>query len=199
MHRKSDWPIVILASRSPRRKQLLEQAGVLFTIQSADIEEDFPDHLPATKVPEYIADNKAAAIAKKNPDSMVIAADTVVILEDRIIGKPKDEADAEAMLRALSGKKHEVVTGVVLQWKDKKMSFSEITEVYFHPLNEAQIQYYINHYQPFDKAGAYAIQEWIGLIGIEKIQGDYYNVMGLPVQSLMKALEKIFGSSYPLF
>lgn len=196
---KSDLPVIILASRSPRRKQLLEQAGIPFTIQSAEVAEDFPDHLPPAKVPEYIAANKAAAIAKQEPDSIIIAADTVVILENRIIGKPKDEADAREMLRALSGKKHEVVTGVVLQRSEKKQSFSETTEVYFHPLSDEQIHYYISQYQPYDKAGAYAIQEWIGLVGIEKIRGDYYNVMGLPVQSLMQALKQFYEVPFPLF
>jgi len=196
---KSDLPVIILASRSPRRKQLLEQAGIPFIIQSADIAEDFPDHLPSAKAPEYIAANKADAIARQEPDSIIIAADTVVILENRIIGKPKDETDAREMLRALSGKKHEVVTGVVLQKAEKKRSFSETTEVYFHPLSDEQIQYYISHYQPYDKAGAYAIQEWIGLVGIEKIRGDYYNVMGLPVQSLMQALKQFYELPFPLF
>jgi septum formation protein len=195
----SEWPDIILASQSPRRRQLLEQVGIPFTIQSADIEENFPEDLSPEKVPEYIAANKAAAIAHLYPNNIIIAADTVVILEGRIIGKPTDEADALNMLQALSGKQHEVVTGMVLQRNEKVQFFSETTEVYFHPLSAEQIHYYIHNYKPFDKAGAYAIQEWIGLVGIEKIRGDYYNVMGLPVQRLIQALQEFCETPITLF
>ncbi len=182
---------VILASQSPRRRQLLEQAELKFTIQSADIAEDFPADMPPAEAPVFIASNKAEAIAQQHPDSIVIAADTVVILEGEIIGKPVDRADALRMLQSLSGKKHEVVTGVVIQQGRRKIRFSETTTVFFRPLTAEQIIHYLDHYKPYDKAGSYAIQEWIGLTGIEKIQGDYYNVMGLPVCKVMEALREM--------
>jgi septum formation protein len=182
---------IILASQSPRRKQLLTDAEIAFTVQSPDIEEHFPDNIPLHVVPEYIARNKAMAIARNHKDKIVIAADTVVILEGSIIGKPKDKADAMDILKSLSGKRHEVVTGVVIAVHDTVTTLREITGVYFRPLTEVQIAHYIDNYQPYDKAGAYAIQEWIGLVGIEKIEGDFYNVMGLPVSRVVDALCRI--------
>lgn len=185
---------IILASQSPRRKQLLEQAEVDFTVFTAHANEDFPDTLSLEDVPVFIARNKAAAVRESlsdEPDSLVIAADTVVLLEGSIIGKPKDEADAIAMLRALSGKVHLVITGVVLQTAAETVVLKEITSVHFRKLSDRQILHYVQHYQPFDKAGAYAIQEWIGLVGIEKIEGDFYNVMGLPISKVLPVLEKM--------
>lgn len=182
---------IILASQSPRRRQLLQDAEIKFTVQSPDIEEHFPDDIPLQDVPEYIAGNKAEAIAQNHKDKIVIAADTLVILENKIIGKPGDRTDAISILQSLSGKMHEVVTGVVIAADGAVVRLTEITKVYFRPLTEAQILHYIDHYQPYDKAGAYAIQEWIGLIGIEKIEGDFYNVMGLPVSRVTDALCRI--------
>ncbi|KAA5536633.1 septum formation protein Maf [Taibaiella lutea] len=188
---------IILASQSPRRKQLLEQAELTFEIKTAHANEDFPKDMESDLVPGFIAGNKAVAVLeslKENltDETIVIAADTVVILNGEIIGKPSDRADAIHILKKLSGKVHKVVTGVVLQSSGRKESFSDTTYVHFLPLTDAQIEHYVDKYQPMDKAGAYAIQEWIGLIGIEKIDGDFYNVMGLPVNKVLAALKR-FG------
>jgi septum formation protein len=180
---------IILASQSPRRKQLLAQAGYAFEIVIADVDETNPPGMPGGEVPAFLAKKKAAAIEARAHDALIIAADTVVLLDDEILGKPTDAADAKAMLQKLSGRMHEVVTGVCIQKNAKQEVFSVVTEVYFRPLTELQIDHYISNYQPFDKAGSYAIQEWIGLIGIEKINGDYYNVMGLPVGALVDRLK----------
>lgn len=187
---------IILASQSPRRKQLLKDIGIDFEIQSADIEEDFPEEIAVYDAPLFIAKKKAMAIAQKNKDAVVIAADTVVILQNQIIGKPKDKYDAKEILKKLLGKKHDVVTGVVIIDDKNVTAINDITEVYFKQLSDTQIDYYIEKYKPFDKAGAYAIQEWIGMIGIEKISGDYYNVMGLPVNKVADALSA-FTNGFP--
>lgn len=179
---------LILASQSPRRQQLMEQAGYTFTIVVSDVDETNPEGMPGEKVPEFLARKKALAIAEKHPDATIIAADTIVLLDNEILGKPVDSEDAIAMLENLSGKMHRVVTGVCIWQKDSVQSFSATTEVFFRPLSLEQIQHYIINYKPFDKAGSYAIQEWIGMIGIEKINGDYYNVMGLPIGEVVKRL-----------
>lgn len=179
---------LILASQSPRRQQLMEQAGYTFTIVVSDVDETNPEGMPGEKVPEFLAQKKALAIAEKHPDATIIAADTIVLLDNEILGKPVDSEDAIAMLENLSGKMHRVVTGVCIWQKDSVQSFSATTEVFFRPLSLEQIQYYIINYKPFDKAGSYAIQEWIGMIGIEKIAGDYYNVMGLPIGEVVKRM-----------
>lgn len=182
---------IILASQSPRRKQLLELAEIKFTIQVADIDETPPAGMHGAHVPEHLAREKAAVIAQLNPHSIVIAADTIVLLDDEILGKPVDEADAIAILTKLSGRMHQVVSGVCIQTAQEQHSFSAITEVYFRPLTQQQIHHYITNYKPYDKAGAYAIQEWIGMVGIEKINGDYYNVMGLPIGQVVQWLKKM--------
>jgi len=183
---------IILASQSPRRKQLLEQAGYSFTVVIADVDETNPPGMPGIDVPEFLAKKKATAIeAHQSPDAVIIAADTVVLLDDEILGKPTDEAHARAILKKLSGRMHQVVTGVCIQKGEDQRSFSVITEVYFRPLTDEQIDFYIDQYKPMDKAGAYAIQEWIGLIGIERINGDYYNVMGLPVGEVSIVLDSL--------
>lgn len=184
---------LILASQSPRRKQLLEQAELEFVIRTAHSDEDFPADMDPELAPLFIASNKAKAVfetleATERKDALIIAADTVVILDGKIIGKPKDAADAKNILRTLSGRVHKVVTGVMLYTEASQTGFSEMTEVHFLTLTEAQITHYVDQYQPLDKAGAYAIQEWIGLAGIEKINGDFYNVMGLPVSKVLSAL-----------
>ena len=182
---------IILASQSPRRKQLLEMAEVEFDIEVADIDETPPAGMPGAEVPEHLAREKAAVIAQRRPDAIVIAADTIVLLDDEILGKPVDEADAINILTKLSGRMHEVISGVCLQKGDKQVSFSHVTEVYFRPLSQEQIQHYVANYKPYDKAGAYAIQEYIGVTGIEKINGDYYNVMGLPVAKVLDQLREL--------
>lgn len=180
---------IILASQSPRRKQLLEMAEVQFEIQVADIDETPPAGMHGMDVPEHLAKEKAAVIVQSNPGAIVIAADTIVLLDDEILGKPVNEQDAINILKKISGRKHEVVSGVCIQKGSQQHSFSAITEVYFRPLTEAQIRHYVTHYKPYDKAGAYAIQEWIGVTGIEKINGDYYNVMGLPIAQVLDGLK----------
>ncbi|MBZ0100158.1 MAG: Maf family protein [Taibaiella sp.] len=182
---------IILASQSPRRKQLLEMAEIEFEIRIADIDETPPPGIPAKDVPELLARQKAAVIAANNPGSIVIAADTVVLLDNEILGKPVNEADAIAILKKLSGHMHEVVSGVCIQKGNGIHSFSAVTEVYFRSLTKEQIRHYITSYHPYDKAGAYAIQEWIGIVGIEKINGDYYNVMGLPVGQVVEHLKQM--------
>lgn len=181
----------ILASGSPRRKQLLEWAEVDFEIVVQPTAETFPPHLAPPEAAVHIALQKAIAVQNflKTPYP-VIAADTIVVLDGEIIGKPKDRADAIGILTKLSGRTHTVITGVVIRKEAEEISFSDATEVEFHSLTEAQIVFYIDKYKPYDKAGAYAIQEWIGVIGIKRIRGDFYNVMGLPVSRVVQILEK---------
>lgn len=181
---------IILASQSPRRKQLLEQAQVPFTVKVVATEETFPDGMEIAEVPVHIARHKALAVAALcDVNDLILAADTVVVLDNTIIGKPKDEADAIRILHALSGRTHRVVTGVVVRQGEEERSFSQTTEVHFNELTMEQIVYYVREYQPFDKAGAYAIQEWIGAVGIAGINGCFYNVMGLPISSVVALLE----------
>lgn len=182
---------IILASQSPRRKQLLEWAEVPFEIVVPETDERFPANLIPEEIPVYIARNKALAVQEKLGDqTIILAADTIVVLDDHIIGKPVHREDAVSMLLALSGERHRVITGVVIRKGDEEISFSDITEVIFHHLTVEQIEFYVNKYKPYDKAGAYAIQEWIGVVGIQSISGDFYNVMGLPVSRVVKALER---------
>jgi septum formation protein len=180
---------IILASQSPRRKMLLQWAEIPFTVKVKETDETFPAGMPVADVPVHIARNKALAIARDN-DEVVIAADTIVVLGDEIIGKPENEEAARQTLKKLSGRKHVVITGVVMLNGSKEIAFSDSTEVDFHALTDEQIFFYIEKYKPFDKAGAYAIQEWIGVIGIKSINGDFYNVMGLPVSRVVKALHE---------
>ena len=180
---------LILASRSPRRIALLNAAGLKFVVRSADIDETPPAGMTVKKVPQYLAKKKADAIKQSN-NELIIAADTLVILNNIILGKPADKKDAEKMLRMLSRKMHTVITGVCIKSIKKEIAFSEQTNVFFKKLTDADISYYIKKYKPFDKAGSYAIQEWIGLTGIYKIEGDYFNVMGLPVSRVIEELKK---------
>ncbi len=182
--------LLILASKSPRRKQLLEMAEVKFELITKDTDESYPVDLPVEQVPEYIAFQKARDIQHDYPDRTILAADTVVILNHQIIGKPTDREDAIRILISLAGQTHHVITGVVLLNNNNTISFSDTTEVQFHPLTLSQIEYYVDHYKPFDKAGAYAIQEWIGVIGIKKINGCFYNVMGLPISKVLAHYNK---------
>ena len=181
---------IILESQSPRRKQLMEAAELKFEIIIADVDETNPPGMDGALVPEYLAKKKAAAIQSQVHDAIIIAADTVVLLDDEILGKPVDADDAKEILGKLSGRIHKVVTGVCMQKGAKQVSFSTVTEVHFRRLTPEQIAHYVERYKPYDKAGAYAIQEWIGMIGIEKINGDYYNVMGLPIGEVVRALKQ---------
>ena len=182
-------PKIILASQSPRRKQLMEMAELQFDVLIADVDETNPPGMPGAQVPAFLACKKADAVAHLVHDAIVIAADTVVLLDDEILGKPKDTADAITMLKKLSGRTHTVVTGVCIRKGEKERTFSCTTLVSFRSLTDTQIAHYVNNYRPFDKAGSYAIQEWIGVTGIEKITGDYYNVMGLPIGEVLIALQ----------
>jgi len=180
----------ILASQSPRRKQLLIWAELEFDIIVPDTDESFPAGSTPAEAAVYIAKQKAqAVISSLKEDHIIIAADTIVVLENAIIGKPADRNQAIQILTQLSGKTHHVITGVAIKDKGHSITFYDQTEVEFHPLTQEQIVFYVDKYQPYDKAGAYAIQEWIGVIGIKCINGDFYNVMGLPVSRVMQALQ----------
>lgn len=180
---------LILASASPRRHQLLSWAEIPFDVLVRETKEDYPDGLSVEDVPVYIARNKALAVqAELTHTPVVLAADTVVVLGEEIIGKPKDRDDAIHILSKLSGRTHRVITGVVLRKGEKEIAFSDITEVHFHALTQEQIVFYVDRYKPYDKAGAYAIQEWIGVVGIHSVSGDFYNVMGLPVSRVVQLL-----------
>ena len=184
---------IILSSNSPRRKELLAGLGVDFEVKVIKgVDESYPDTLPSKDVAEYIAREKAAAYTV-GEDELVITADTVVIVGDDILGKPHNEADARRMLRELSGRTHHVVTGVCMKTRNAEHSFSVKTGVTFKTLTDKEIDYYIAHYKPFDKAGAYGIQEWIGYIGVTGLEGSYYNVMGFPVQRVYEELTGRFG------
>lgn len=183
---------IILNSLSPRRKQLLENIGFNVIVEKIKIDEDYPKDLIAEEIPQYLAEKKANSYNKPLLEKQIlIACDTVVIVEDKILGKPKDFLMAQQMLSSLSNKWHKVVSGCCIKTKDKNLSFKEKTLVKFKRLSEEEINYYINKYSPFDKAGSYGIQEWIGEIGIERIEGDFYNVMGLPTQRLYDEMIKI--------
>lgn len=187
---KKDYHM-ILSSNSPRRKELLAGLDVKFDIHVIEgISESYPHDLPVMKIAEYIAIEKADAYkAGISEDDMVITADTVVVLGDKVLGKPEDLDDARRMLRLLGGNTHQVVTGVCLTSKEKQKSFSVVTDVTFKSLSEGEINYYVDRYKPLDKAGAYGIQEWIGYIGVTSIRGSYFNVMGLPVQRIYEELQ----------
>ncbi len=186
----NNWNI-ILASQSPRRKQLLEQLGYTFTQKSKDTDESFSKEIPLREVAEHLSVKKAAAFAEeiKHRD-LIIASDTIVLIDNEILNKPNTNQETFAMLAKLSGKQHEVITGVCLKSKAKEMSFSVSTTVFFEELKKEEINYYIEKYKPFDKAGAYGIQEWIGLIGVSKIEGSFYNVMGFPTKEVYEAIER---------
>ena len=183
----------VLASNSPRRKELLAGLGLDFEVRVIDgIDESYPASLPASQVAQFIAEKKAQAYrASMAPDELIITADTVVIVGSDILGKPKDEADAVRMLREISGRTHQVTTGVCLTTATRQRSFSVTTDVTFKQLTDAEIRHYVTTYRPFDKAGAYGIQEWIGYIGVTGLNGSYYNVMGLPVQRIYTELQQM--------
>jgi len=182
---------IILASQSPRRKQLLEWAEIDFSVEVSEADETHPEDLPVAAIPVFIAVNKAKAVQQKiKRDAIILAADTIVVLNNTVITKPANRDDAVKILRSLSGKAHSVITGVVLLQNKKQVSFADITQVEFHALTDEQICFYVDKYKPYDKAGAYAIQEWIGVVGIKSINGDFYNVMGLPVSRVVQELDK---------
>ncbi|MCF0199313.1 MAG: septum formation protein Maf [Bacteroidaceae bacterium] len=185
----------ILASGSPRRKELLAGLGMEFEVRLLPgIDETYDPSLPGEAIAEQIASKKAAAYRPTlTGDELIITADTIVYLDGEVLGKPKDEADARQMLRRLSGKTHEVITGVTLLTQQREHTFSSVSRVTFSPLTDDEIAYYVTHYRPLDKAGAYGVQEWIGFVGVERIEGSYFNVMGLPVQRLYRELKNFLG------
>ncbi|MGQ1783944.1 MULTISPECIES: Maf family nucleotide pyrophosphatase [unclassified Saccharicrinis] len=183
---------IILASKSPRRSQLLREIGVDFSVESKSIEEVYPDGLNKEEIATYLSELKAAPFKQEiqHTNKLVITSDTIVCLGQETLGKPKDRTDAIEMLRKLSANTHEVITGVTLLSAHKMQSFAVSSKVFFKALNDEEIAFYVDEYKPFDKAGAYGIQEWIGMIGIEKIEGSYFNVVGLPIQKLYTELMK---------
>lgn len=184
---------IILASNSPRRRELLAGLGIHFEVKVLpDVEEAYPEDLPVLQIAEYIAKEKAAAYQSlMGPDELVITADTVVVVGSEVMGKPADADDARRMLEKLSGRTHQVTTGVCLTTQRVQRSFSVTTDVTFKPLSREEIDYYIENYSPYDKAGAYGIQEWIGYVGVTGLQGSYFNVMGLPVQRIYAEIAKM--------
>ena len=184
---------IILASNSPRRRELLAGLDIEYEVKVLPgIDESYPNTLAAEDIPQYISREKAAAYeAALQPDDLVITADTIVWTEGRVLGKPKDEEEAKAMLRQLAGRTHQVITGVTLLTKAMKRTFAVTSEVTFDALTEEEISYYVERYRPLDKAGAYGIQEWIGYVGVSALHGSYFNVMGLPVQRLYKELKTL--------
>ena len=184
---------IILASNSPRRKELLSRLGVPFEVRVLkDIDESYPETTPVSEVAQYIAGKKADVYRLvMGDDELIITADTVVIVGNEILGKPADADDAARMLRALSGRTHQVTTGVCMVAKDQDRRFSVTTDVTFKQLTDEEISYYIQTYKPYDKAGAYGIQEWIGCIGVTGLSGSYYNVMGLPIQRIYQVLKSL--------
>lgn len=184
---------VILASNSPRRKELLAGLGVDYEVRTLpDVDESYPDTLQGADIPLYIAKEKADAyVAMMQPGELMITADTIVWLDGKVLGKPRDREDALQMLRTMSGRTHEVFTGVCITTTDWQRSFTAQTEVRFATLSEEEIAYYVDNFQPMDKAGAYGVQEWIGFIGVENISGSYYNIMGLPVQRIYNELKRL--------
>lgn len=181
---------IILASASPRRRFLLKQLGLEFTSISAEIDESFPDGMTPDEIAIFLAEKKAGHFEEslEDPKNILITADTLVLIDGHILGKPDGRKGAMKMLQTLSGNMHQVVTGVCIRSCDKSRSFTDWTDVYFNPLSDAEIDYYLTHYKPYDKAGAYGAQEWIGYIGIKRLEGSYFNVMGLPVQKLYEEL-----------
>ncbi len=180
---------LVLASSSPRRQYLMKEAGFNFTVEKPDVEEDFPAEMPVDQVARYLASKKAEFFRPQIHNEIIVTADTVVILDNKIMNKPLDRNEAIAMLSELSGKTHLVMTGVCILSKEKEESFDDTTEVTFQRLTQQEIEYYVDHYKPYDKAGAYGAQDWIGMVAIQKITGSYFNVMGLPIHKVYQHLK----------
>ena len=195
LHEKLADKHLILASASPRRRQLMEEAGMRFTLAAKfECDENYPATLPAAEVASYLSALKSDAYPETLSDNeILITADTTVVVGDAVLGKPADREEACQMLRSMSGRSHKVYTGVTLRSREKKRTFAVETLVYFREMSEEEIAYYVDNYRPFDKAGAYGIQEWIGYVAIERIEGSFFNVMGLPVQRLYTELMDFIG------
>ena len=186
---------LILASGSPRRKEILTSLGFDFSVRKVDYNEQFSDAMPAKEVAEYLAVEKNAVVPGESKNEVILTADTVVILENEVLGKPVDSEEATRMLESLSDTSHDVITGVCISNGVTKTSFSTSTKVTFHPITAQEIDHYVDEYRPMDKAGAYGIQEWIGHVAIESMEGSFYNVMGLPSNEVYRVLTKTFGLS----
>lgn len=186
---------LILGSKSPRRKELLNLLDLTFSIETFEVEENYPKSIQIKEVSKFLSELKSNGFRKLNDDELLITSDTIVIQNETVLGKPINESEAKSMLSSLSNSMNEVITGVTLRTNKKTITFSTSTQVYFDALTEGEIQYYIQKYKPFDKAGSYGIQEWIGAVGIKKINGCFYNVMGLPLHDLMKVLKDEFNHS----
>lgn len=186
---------IILASQSPRRKMLLEGLGIEFQILPADVEENYPPDLKHHEIAVFLSELKAMAFRLSDlcENCLIISADTIVWKEDQILLKPKDDEDAFNILKTLSGEMHEVITAVTIRSRKMMRTFHVVTRVYFNSLTDDEIRYYVSHYHPYDKAGAYGAQDWIGYVGIQKIEGCYFNVVGLPVQQLWKELNEFLN------
>jgi septum formation protein len=180
---------LILASSSPRRQYLMKEAGFEFTVEKPDVDESFPPGMPVDQVARYLAAKKAEYFRPRIRDEIIVTADTVVILFNRILNKPQDRKEAIEMLSSLSGRTHLVMTGVCIVSKEKEETFDDTTEVTFQALTREEIEFYVDHYKPYDKAGAYGAQDWIGMVAIQKITGSYFNVMGLPIHKVYEHLK----------
>lgn len=181
---------LIVASSSPRRQYLMKEAGFVFTIEKPDVDESFPEDLPADQVAKYVAEKKGEFFRLNMNDEIVLTADTVVLFQNKILNKPMDRNEALTMLGSLSGNTHKVITGVCILSKEKETSFDDTTEVTFQKLTKKEIEFYVDNYKPYDKAGAYGAQDWIGMVAIEKIVGSYFNVMGLPIHKVYQHLTR---------
>ena len=186
---------IVLASNSPRRKELLGGLDIPFSVVTLpDVDESYPPHLTAEEIALYVSRKKSDAYRPfMDDDTLLITADTIVWIDNEVFGKPKNRTDARRMLQALSGKTHQVITGVTLATKKDERSFATLSNVTFSLLGDDEIDYYLDRYQPYDKAGAYGVQEWIGYVGVERIEGSYFNVMGLPIQRLYRELRQFVG------
>lgn len=182
---------ILLGSQSPRRQELLKGLNIPFDVEVIDVEETFPKQMVGVDIPMFLAEKKADAYAlRMSDDTLLITADTIVWHEGKVFGKPTDKADATRMLKSLSGKTHQVITGVCISTKTQRKTFHVISEVKFSRLTSDEIEYYLNNYKPYDKAGSYGVQEWIGYVAVEHIEGSYFNVMGLPIQRLYSELKR---------
>ena len=181
---------IILASGSPRRQQFLKDLNLDFTIQLKEIEEVYPSHLKGKEITDYLAELKSSTFTNLNKNDILITSDTIVWLGNKAIGKPKDKQEAVVIFKKMSGKKHQVFTSICLKTSENITIVNDTTDVYFKDLSNDEINYYLDNFQPYDKAGGYGIQDWIGLVGVEKIDGSYFNVMGLPVHKLYAELLK---------
>ena len=182
---------IVLGSQSPRRKELLSLMNIDFRVEVQEVEESYPENLTPVEIATHIASKKAKAFKGLSANELLITADTIVAQHQHILGKPTDAAHAKEMIQQLAGNTHEVITAVAFQYQSQLITFHDCTKVYMNPLSEAEINHYIENYKPYDKAGAYGIQEWIGLVAIQKIEGSYTNVMGLPTEKLYQELQNI--------